>query len=295
MVAVWQHFRAREALVEMARPADVAQAMVSLCAAALYPNGTGMPSIARNAAPVRVYRGWPVEARLIKDLAAGVANISVFPRNIGHANTVYDREPIEVTRTLPTVTLTVVGNVVTLGGIIAVPQNIFVEAVGGVAAGYPLQPADTLTTAATGLALALNQLFPGTTSVGPAITVAGPAGILSASAHTAGQVARELKRQDKSFQITTWAANPELRDSVSDIADRALAEPTFLSFPLGDVGWIRYDTDLEIDTAEEEGSYRHDLFYNVEYATYKVEDATEIGHFGRSVVGGVFVSTPAQP
>lgn len=64
----------------MADMTDVADALVTLIAAAMYPNGIGQPSVVET--PIKVFQGWPTPQTLDKDFAAGVVDISVFPSAI---------------------------------------------------------------------------------------------------------------------------------------------------------------------------------------------------------------------
>lgn len=272
----------------MADESDVEAALVGIIASAIYPNGIGAASALLNAAPCRVFRGWPVEQNLKSDLAQGIANVSVYARNGVEVNrTVYSRDAQEVSRTSPTLTATVSDNTITIGGAVSTPQNVHIKAGVGASVAYAVQPADTTTTIATGLAIALAAKFPGTTNVGPVITipVSAHAGLLTTRVTTAGQVARELKRQDKSFQIALWSPTPELRDSLAKVVDPALAEPVFVNFADGSCGWIRYEYTIIMDTPQEEGLYQRDLFYRVEYPTLKLEAATEIGAIALGITG----------
>ena len=62
----------------MADVSDVCNALVTLAAQAVYPNGTGQASIANTG--VRLFQGWPLPQQLDADLKAGVCQVSVYPR-----------------------------------------------------------------------------------------------------------------------------------------------------------------------------------------------------------------------
>ena len=98
----------------MADLAEVEQVIVGVIAAALYPDGTASPSAIGE--PVRVYRGWPEPNRLDADLAAGTLNVSVYPQEMEHRTTRYTPDEIDLPRDPPTLTLTVIGDTVTVGG-----------------------------------------------------------------------------------------------------------------------------------------------------------------------------------
>lgn len=279
----------------MADESDVEAALVLVAAGALYPNGTGQASALLNATPVRCYRGWPVEQNLKKDCALGVANVSVFARNGVERNvTRYPRDDQELSRGAKTLTATVNDQSITLGGTVTTPQNVVVQTHRASVA-YAVQANDTLTTIATALATLLAALFPGTTNTGPVVTIpaSAHAGIVTARVGVQGVVGREVKRQDKSFQISLWAPTPEVRDSLAKTVDPALAALTFVALADGTKGWIRYEFTIVMDTPSEEGMYRRDLFYTVEYPTMTTEIVTEITGISVGFTGGQ--SDPSAP
>ena len=62
----------------MADITDVSNALVTVIAGIVYPNGTSQPSI--TGVPVLVYQGWPDAVQLRADLAAGKVHVSVYPQ-----------------------------------------------------------------------------------------------------------------------------------------------------------------------------------------------------------------------
>ena len=98
----------------MADESDVETALVTLCSAALYPNGTNSPS-----APgpdCRIYRGWPNSAALDADLTAGRINVSVFPVPRHARTTTRYTQARSGIRAQPVLTASVSGTSVTFGG-----------------------------------------------------------------------------------------------------------------------------------------------------------------------------------
>jgi hypothetical protein len=271
----------------MADQADVERQFVTFLSQVLYPEGTANPSIVVNATPVYVRRGWPDPNNLRNDLAAGRAYVTVYSRSGAETNvTSYPQEFRELSRRVKTITAAVNDRVITLSGSVSLPQNIHVRGP-GVSVGYSLIPGDTLTSIATALSALLSEAYPGTVSSGPSLTVAGNPGDLTVLAGIDGLVYKEVKRQSKSFQITTWASTPKIRDSVAKTIDAPLAEVNFLTFADGDQGWVSYEITMTTDEPEEEGLWRRDLFYRVEYATLIIRPATEI-------VGVTVYATGAQ-
>lgn len=62
----------------MADLTEVADALVQIVAAAVYPNGTTQPSV--SGSDVIVYQGWPDPDTLDHDLAASKSHVSIWPR-----------------------------------------------------------------------------------------------------------------------------------------------------------------------------------------------------------------------
>ncbi len=176
----------------MASLTDVLKQLAAQIAAIVYPTGTGQPSVA--GFPIRVYPGWPVPEQLEKDLAAGIAHISVYPHGKDRSTTRYlGRSWIPLTAPVHTLTMTVSGSVVTLSGTISA-QNIMIN-LNGTSYVYAVQQSDTLTSAATALA----YLIPGATSSGPVITLTGAHAVL-ARVGGFGTAYKETKRQEQSVQ-----------------------------------------------------------------------------------------------
>ena len=98
----------------MADLIDVENALVTLIAATVYPNGTGQPSIVPGGAGVAIYPGWPLPADLDADMAAlgagtgGKLHISVYPRPEEHNVTRFQKDWQQ--QQVPAPTLTAVAN-----------------------------------------------------------------------------------------------------------------------------------------------------------------------------------------
>jgi hypothetical protein len=280
----------------VADESEVEDALAGVIAATIYPNGTSAASALLSAAGCRVYRGWPVEANLKSDLARGTANISVFARNgVEIVATRYPPERREISRQAITLTATVSDNTITIDGIVRLPQTIMVRVGHAISVAYAVQVGDTLISIATGIATLLAAQVPGTASGGPVVTLptSAHAGLITARVTTMGQVAREVKRTDKSFQISLWSPTPQLRDSMAKVVDPALGDLRTIMLPDGSVGWNRYEYTIVMDTPSEEGLYRRDLFYRVEFPTLIVEDAYEIGVVQTNLTGSQ--EDPFQP
>lgn len=255
----------------MADFTDVANALVSLVAGVVYPNGTGAASIAN--APITVFQGWPNPPDLDKAMAAGKLQISVWPTPTERLVQMRTPEWQEVSVTAPTVTLTVAANTVTVGGAAAAGQNVAVL-VDGKPYVHAVQTGDTLTTIATALAVLISADRPAT-SAGTVVTIPDAHTIVARAGGT-GTSIRELRRQEKVFQISVWANCHEKRDPVASKVDAALAGIYRLSLPDGTQGILRYRSSNQIDNTQKNGIYRRDLLYAVEYAVTESRTDTQI-------------------
>jgi hypothetical protein len=267
---------------------DIENVLVSLITQAVYPNGTGEPSVA--AAPCKIYRGWPIPANLDADLAAGTINISVFPQDVEQRTTRYSRAWMPLSIPTAALTLTVSGETITLGGTPSSPLNA-AAVINGQGFVYAVQPSDTLTTIATGLAALINVSISATSSA-PVITIP-TAKELVARVGTVGTIIRETKRQKRGFQITSWCPTPALRDTIVPPIDQTLCDLDFITLPDGSAGRILYERSPVSDQVERQGLYRRDLFYSVEYPTTETESAAQIVTELFNITGGLDPNAPA--
>ena len=254
----------------MAGLADVSNALVALIAQIIYPNGTGQPSITGQ--PVKVYGGWPTTTVLMADLKDGKAHVSVFPTTEKVVDTAVS-EWREMTAPTNTVTLTLAGQAVTVGGAVSTPQNaaLVVDGKGYV---YGVQAGDTLTSIATALAplVAVDQPA---TSAGVVVTIPG-AKAISPRVGGVGTSLRELRRQERYFQITVWANCFDAREPLADALDAALSGTFHITLPDGMSADLRYKASHQDDSGQKESVYRRDLIYAVEFSTTQTRTDTQI-------------------
>lgn len=244
---------------------------MALAAQLLYPNGTAAESA--TGFPCKVYRGWPIPANLDQDIRDGIANISVCPMDGEQNVTRYSREWLELPSQALTLTLSVAGETVTVGGKVCCPANAAVV-VNGKPYVYPVQATDTLATIATALA-ALVAADRTATNNGAIVTVPGVTDLV-ARVGAVGSVVQEVKRQKKPFRISAWCGSPQARDTIAAVLDAALADTTFISLTDGTAGRIRYERTHVLDSAQKAWLYRRDFHYSVEYATTNVRFAAEV-------------------
>lgn len=269
----------------MADESQVLDALVGVASGILYPAGTGQPSAP--GMPCRVYRGWPNAAQLDSDLSAGISNISIFARNgVEQTTTRYPWEWEQLTAPVHTVTATASGTTLTFGGTVSTPQNIAVRVPGYAPVVYAVQAGDTLATMASGIRTLLAAQGVSCTASGATLT--SPGGFSSVRVGGAGTAIREIRRQNKSIQITLWCSSPANRDAVAQVLDPGLAALNFIPLPDGSFGKVRYERTTTDDAPQKELLWRRDLFYWVEYATTQVQTAYEVVDIVSNATGGQF-------
>jgi hypothetical protein len=260
----------------MADLSDVENALVTLIADALYPAGAKQASTA--GVPVIVYAGWPTAPSLDADLASGKVHVSVFPAATERNTSRYSRDWEQQSVSMATLTLDVLGQMVTVGGAMPVPftPHVLSLTVNGVPHPYQVQPTDTLASIAQALADLVGASVTGIGVAGAVITMPPGARIDGARVGVTGTVARELRRQQREFRITVWADTPARRIAVSRVVDVALAEVDRILLPDGQNARLRYHSSLENDSQQKTRLYRRDFIYSVEYATTQTDAATQV-------------------
>lgn len=261
----------------MADVIDVQTALVALAAAALYPNGTGQPSAA-GGVPCKVYAGWPTESQLDSDLAVGTAHVTVFPRPEERNTTRFSQDWQPQTINSATLTLTINGQQITVGGVVPPannPHNLSILA-NGKPYVYAVQTSDTLNSIAAALAALIAADLPGTSAAGAVVNLPGTGRIGAARVGVTGTAIREVRRQERHFQITVWADTPTHRDAVAQPVDQVLATTKFLTMPDGFAARLIYRGSPVSDNMQKTRLFRRDLIYLVEYATTQAETETQI-------------------
>ncbi len=262
----------------MADLIDVENALVALAAAAVYPNGTSQASAIAGAVPCKVYAGWPTESQLDADLAAGTVHATVYPLQVERNTTRFLADWQQQAVNTPTLTLAANGQQITLAGTIPPTNNPHVLSVlvNGLPYVYQVLATDTISSAAAALAALIAAGVPGTTSAAGVITVAAGGRIGALQVGVTGTSIREVRRQERSFQITLWAHTPAARDSMAALIDGALAPLRFITLADGTAARLIYRQSYISDMLQKARLYRRDLVYSVEYATTQVETDTQI-------------------
>lgn len=243
---------------------DVLGALVKLCSAALYPvPGEGCVA----GLPIKIYSGWPVPQTLNADIAANRAHVSVYPRGEERNTTRFPKTSQTLALNPVTITLDVLNNTITVGGVVSTPQ-ICVVVVGNNqnAYTYPILNTDTINSVAIGIAASI----PGATSLNGVVTVPG-ATLLKAQISVPGLSITEIRRQDRLFQISVWAPTPESRTAIAKVIDPYLTDIERFTLPDQSSARIIYKGSPITDGIEKSAIYRRDFLYSVEYATTKIE------------------------
>lgn len=264
----------------MADQADVETVLVTLAAAALYPNGTDQLSVP--GPDCRVYRGWPNSAALDADLSAGRINVTVFP--VGEPTRIATRHMDQWFGTPPTPTLVaeVQNGTVLLSGAADTGQ------VAGILADrhsyvYRTQPGDTPALVAANLAAQARADWVVTLS-GSQVMLHGPSRLV-ARVSADGWLLKEVRRQEQGFRVTCWCPTPASRDTTAAVIDQALARQTFLDMPDSSSARITYDGTAVFDQSQDALLYRRDLIYRIEYPTL-ISDAAPSMLFGNLTLSG---------
>ena len=172
----------------------------------------------------------------------------------------------------------IAGQTVVIGGVFPSPfiaHNIVIL-VNGKGYVYAVQPTDTLATTATALAALVAANWPGTVATAGVITFPGAANITAARVGVTGTSVREIRRQERVFQITVWASTPGQRDTIGAALDVSLAATEFLTMPDGYGARLIYRSSNVVDDLQKAKLYRRDFQYSLEYATTQTETDTQI-------------------
>lgn len=88
---------------------------------------------------------------------------------------------------------------------------------------------------------------------------------------TTGTSTREVRRQNKQFQITVWAPTPTLRDTIAKQVDLALALTSRFAMPDDSQTVLTYVNATQSDQNQKVSIYRRDFFYAANYALVQTD------------------------
>ena len=244
---------------------------------------------------VTLYRGWPIANTLNADLLLSQAHVSVFSDS-GMTRDVsrWQISQVQLSSTVPTVTATVSGNQVTIGGTVTAGNVVGIQAGAPPQAyAYAVQSADTTSTIAAALAAKLT----GASASGPAITMPTVLNLQAAVMvpQAAGTVTRQ---QQQGIRVSIWAPTPAARDAIVSLIDGAIAGlknsagayTRFFPVTAYESAKIDYAGSFTNDMPARDRVWRRDIRYRVEYCTTDIEQFPEM-LFG----GGTLTATTSGP
>ena len=247
----------------MADQSDVETVLATLVAGAVYPGGTGQPSVC--GADARVYRGWPMTAALEADLARGIVNVTITPVDGSLRNTT--RYPATWHRIAPAtagMNAGVSGTVATFSGTPA-PGDLAGVIADNKSYVYAVQAGDSADLVAANLGVLIRADRVANVT-GGSIAVPGAVRLVARVAAQSTAVS-EVRRQTQTFRITCWCPDYATRDAIAAAIDSALVPLAFITLPDGTAGRLRGTGGETTDRAEDAALFRRDLIYEVEYAT----------------------------
>ena len=248
----------------MADQSDVENAIATLIANTLYPNGTSAPSVVSMIC--RVYRGYPTAPSLDKDLADGILNVSVNASSNAVKNVSrYPKHWVSVTPIIGSLNVVVTEKSAIFSGVCTVGQLAGIMVNDSIFS-YAVQFNDSPATIASNLAAMLR-------AAGWVVDYSGEIlAVPTAETFTAQIVAganalKEIKRQTQEFTISLWCPDPIIRDLVAPIIDQTLADINFIPLADGSYARLLFVGTNTKDAAANATEYQRDIIYSAEYPT----------------------------
>lgn len=254
----------------MADISDVLDVMAQLVTTAVYPNGSGQPSVAN--VQVTIEEGDPIRSQLDQDILNGNAHISIFPTNIVRDVTRFEREFLISEKIAPTIILTISNNQVQVTGTVVLPQSVMLI-VNKTGYAYTLQAGDTLNSIATNLA----ANTPNAGAFGNTITISGNIYSLQAEVATPYTAVEEIRRQEQVITISIWSPTPAIRSALGSAIDQYVGAQFRVLLPDNLYGllWF-YPRAREDDGNQDSLIYTRELNYKMQYATTITKTYTTI-------------------
>lgn len=234
--------------------------------------------------PTKVYVGWPEPNTVQKDLRdrnIDNAHVSIWHtgKTVPTSRYGYDEKIVKFDATE---SVTIVSNVVTIGGIPTQGDNVFLHINGAHTFAVHVELDDTPTSIASRLAAAINASALGIAAApsGAAITLSANPTVFASvvgAAFGKGSSTTEVTREQATFAATIWAPNEVVRDLVGSAAKQYLSGMQFLDFADLSKGRILYAGELPSDASMSAGYVTGRVLYSVEFATYKTEYFARVG------------------
>jgi hypothetical protein len=252
----------------MADLSDVENALLGYLNNAIYPSGPLQP--ANLGVDCRIYRGWPIPARLNADLTAGIINVTVNPdTTVGETTTRFF--PVWYGST-PKSALSVAVNGVTatISGTANSGQVVGLI-IDGRPYSYRTVVGDTPQLIAANLMAAV-QADRTALLAGSSLSIPGAHTVLGRVVVDT-PVSKEVRRQSHNLRIGCWCPTPVLRDQVCSLLDSTLAALPFIVTDDEASTRITYRGTQIFDQSQNALLYRRDMVYQVEYPTLSSQTA----------------------
>jgi hypothetical protein len=247
---------------------DVQVVLTALAQTAIYPNGTGSPSI--SGCDVKIFPGYPIPAALDSDLTARNAQVSIVP-GVAKMSTRFDKSwqttsinvatlilTIDASQSTPTSTITITGTVTT-------PQTCMVI-VNDIAYAYGVQANDTINTIASSIA----DMIAGASALNNVITITN-AYHLAARISVSGTSVQELARERRELTVTVWAPTPIVRSQIGNALIVTFASSPRIALPDGYYAQLTFNGSKESDRMEKTKCYAREINFSVDYAITNTE------------------------
>lgn len=247
----------------MADQSDIENTLASRVTDLLYPQGTVAPSALGTL--IRIFRGWPNQASLNADLAAGHVAVTIFPDPSQFTVTTrFIDPPTIVMDAYPNLAIDIAGNAATISGS-ADPGQVAGLLIDNTAFVHRTAPGDTPALVASILAGYINTTRPASVS-DVVITIPGATSLIGRVVADQS-IQTETRRQTQGFRISCWCPNPTTRDTAAILIDQGLSSENFLSLADGSAARLRLTGTTVFDQSQNANLYRRDLLLHVEYAT----------------------------
>ena len=268
----------------MADLSDVTSALAALASSAVYPSGTGQPSVC--GLDTRIFEGWPLSQQLDLDMSGEwmqgtppkpaprpggkVCNVSVYPLP-GATAEVYQLLDSTYTVVNPNYGLTtaVAGNVITVTGAPVTGEFLTVILYVGSMSGKVISSNKTTVPAI------LNDLMAQAASLGFTLTTDGISTLTIVSnvwsfvvrQGSVGTLAKVTHRQRQAITIIVWAPDYRSRIALAAAIDVLIKENLIITMPDTSQCKLTYNRTSVSDDLQLHTIYRRDLVYDAEYAT----------------------------
>lgn len=299
----------------MADLSEIMTHLAVLATEAVYPSGTGLPSVANM--DVRLYEGWPLPDQLDRDLAGQmfsgsplrvverpggpVANVSIYPMP-GTGIKIYQILNKTHVITPPTYGLSIsvntTGDTITVSGQPVAGEYLTLLCDGNVILS---QTGSTTAAILSALATQAHTAYPsGVVATSTTLKIPVTHSLVVRRGGTA-LMGRVTHRQRHPVMVTVWAPTHTIRAKLSDAIDVKFKQNLVFTMPDTSQVLMVYNRTHLHDEKQTSTIYRRDLIYDVDYATletfagYVVTSANiSIANHDASAIASVVTSGVTQ-